>query len=396
MPLAAREAIPAADSNRREFRVTRISLVTLAVLGVFAVLYFAHALLMPVVLALFFAMLLSPAVEALRRRAVPGVVAAAVVMLLVAGTIAALVNATMEPAREWVERAPRVLSDVDRKVRPLRRLVVKIDEVAAQAERVTGAPATSQEAVPPAPSRGLLWKTPAVVVPLVGVFFLTFFLLSSGPVLLVKLAEGRRRTSSSARQFIAVAEHVRRQIARYLGTIATINVGLGAATAALAWAFDLPTPLLWGVMAGVFNFIPYAGSATTLVVLTIVAILTHDSLGPALGVATAFLGLATLEGQVVQPLALGRRLALSPLIVFLGLWLWGWLWGVAGMFLATPILITIKAISCEVKSWASIAEFLGPARAPPITARAREWRRFRRRLRAPTRLAPLEDRKTAG
>ena len=380
--------------KRRDAQAVKNSLVILAALAVFAAAYFAHALIMPVVLALFFAMVLSPAVEAMRRRGVPGIIAAALVMLLLAGGIASLVNATWEPAREWVERMPRVLSDLDRKVRPLRRFAVKIDEVAAQAGRVTGAPAAAPEPVPAAPSRGLLWKTPAVVIPVVGVFFLTFFFLSSGPLVLVKLAESRRRTSS-ARQFITVAEHVRRQIARYLGTIATVNVGLGVATAALAWAFDLPTPLLWGVMAGLFNFIPYAGSATTLVVLTIVAILTHDNLAPAFGVAASFLGIATLEGQVVQPLALGRRLALSPLIVFLGLWLWGWLWGVAGMFLATPILLTIKALSCELRSWSAIAQFLGPARAPPITARAREWRRFRRRLRSAPRIEPLPDRKVA-
>jgi predicted PurR-regulated permease PerM len=391
MSLTEREAMQGADSNRREIRAAKISLVTLATLAVFAVLYFAHALLVPVVLALVFALVLSPAVEALRRRGVPGIVASGLVMLLLAATIASLVNVTMDPAREWVERAPRLLSDVDRKVRPLRRFVVQIDEVAAQAGRVTGAPTATPEP-PVAPSHGLLWKTPDVLVPVIGVFFLTFFLLSSGPVLLVRLAESRRRTTS-ARQLLTVAEQVRRQIARYLGTIATINVGLGVATAALAWTFELPTPLLWGVMAGVFNFIPYAGAATTLVVLTIVAILTHDSLGPAFGVAAAFLALATLEGQVVQPLALGRRLALSPLIVFLGLWLWGWLWGVAGMFLATPILITVKAISCELKSWAPVAEFLGPARAPPITARAREWRRFRRRMRTPANLAPVSERK---
>jgi predicted PurR-regulated permease PerM len=397
MPLTEREAIPSAADHRRELHIARSALVTLAILAVFAVLYFAHALLMPVVLALVFAMLLSPAVEALRRVGMPGILASALVMLLLAGTVASLVNATMEPAREWIERAPRVLSDVDRKVRPLRRLVVKIDEVAAQAGRVTGAQAPAQQPAPAAaalPSQGLLWKTPVLVVPVIGVFFLTFFLLSSGPALLVRLANSRRRTSS-ARKLLTVAEQVRRQMARYLGTIAMINVGLGVATTALAWAFDLPTPVLWGVMAGLFNFIPYAGSAVTLVVLTIVGILTHDSLGPALGVAAAYLGLTTLEGQVVQPLALGRRLALSPLIVFLGLWLWGWLWGVAGLFLATPILIAVKAIGCELRSWAPVVDFLGPARAPPITARAREWRRLRKRLRTPVRVVAAADRKAA-
>ncbi len=378
---------PDADARRRWARA-QVSLTLLTTLAVFVVLYVARALIMPVVLALFFAMVLSPAVEGLRRRGIPGIVASAVVMLMLAAAIGVLVDVTIEPAREWVERTPRLLSDIDRKIRPLQRMAVKIDEVAAQAGRVTGVPASTPEASSRAPTSGLLWKTPAILIPVAGVFFLTFFILSSGPRLLVRLAESRRRTSS-ARQLLTVAEHVRRQMARYLGTIATINVGLGAATAALACGFDLPTPVLWGVMAGLFNFIPYAGSATTLLVLTIVAIHTHDTLSPALGVASSFLTLATIEGQVMQPLALGRRLALSPLIVFLGLWLWGWLWGVAGMFLATPILLTIKAVSCELKSWSAVAEFLSPARAPPITARAREWRRFRRRLRAPVRIEPL-------
>jgi predicted PurR-regulated permease PerM len=131
------------------------------------------------------------------------------------------------------------------------------------------------------------------------------------------------------------------------------------------------------------------------VLLTVVTILSHDTLSPALGIAAGFLTLATIEGQVVQPLALGRRLALSPLIVFLGLWLWGWLWGVPGMLLATPILLTVKAVSCETKHGAALAEFLSPARASPITARAREWRRLRRKWRKPHRVA-AQDTRAAG
>ncbi len=358
----------------------RAPLTVLATLAVFAVLYFAGPMIVPVVLALFFAIVLSPAVEALQRLRVPSLVAAGLVMLLLAGALALLVDATVEPAQEWVERVPRILSDLDRKVRPLRRMAGKIDEVAIQASRVTGTEPSAPGQNAMAPARGLLWRTPALLVTGAGVFFLTFFFLSSGPQLLGKLADSRRRTAS-ARHLLTAAEHVRRQLARYLVTIAIINVGLGVATAALAWAFGLPSPLLWGVLAGVLNFVPYAGSATTLVILTVVAILTHDNLSPTLGIAAGFLTLATIEGQVIQPLALGRRLALSPLIVFLGLWLWGWLWGVPGMLLATPILITVKAVSRELKKGGALAVFLSPARAPAIMARAREWRRLRRKSR---------------
>ena len=89
--------------------------------------------------------------------------------------------------------------------------------------------------------------------------------------MLARLGAGRRR-SNAARQTVIIVERARRELSRFLGTIALINIGLGTVTAGIAYAFDLPTPLLWGVMAGVLNFIPYAGSATTLTVLTLVAI----------------------------------------------------------------------------------------------------------------------------
>jgi predicted PurR-regulated permease PerM len=363
--------------------------VILAIVAVGAALHLARDLTMPVALAVFFAVILSPAVERLRRFAIPNSIAAAIVMLSVVAVLAILVRVTIEPARDWFERAPSVLSDVERKLRPLQQVAVRIDKVAAQAERVAGG------SFQPSPdistdNRSLLRKTPGVIVPVAGVFFLTFFLLASGPPLLARLGAGRRR-STAARHAVIIVERARRELSRFLGTITLINIGLGTVTAGIAYAFDLPTPLLWGVMAGVLNFVPYAGSATTLTVLAMVAILTHDTLGPAFGVALSYLIAATIEGQLVQPLALGRRLALSPLIVFLGLWVWGWIWGVGGLLLATPILLTIKSVSCQIMSWGPIAEFLSPSASPPITSSARAWRRARRRRR----LSPRREQELA-
>jgi predicted PurR-regulated permease PerM len=359
----------------------KVALIILAIIAVVAALHLGREVTMPIGLALFFAVILSPAVERLRRLGLRNGLAAALVMLMVVAALATLVQFIKDPAQAWFQRAPSVLTDVERKLRPLQQVAVRIDKVAAQAERVTGAtPATTPNAT--SEYQGLLRKAPALVLPVVGVFFLTFFLLASGPPLLARLATGRHRTGS-ARHGVIVVESARRELSRFLGTIAVINVGLGLVTTGIAYAFDLPTPALWGVMAAVLNFIPYAGSAVTLTVLTIVAIITHDTLTPALGVALCYLTAATIEGQLVQPLALGRRLALSPLIVFLGLWVWGWIWGVAGLLLATPILLTIKSVSCQVKSWGPLSEFLSPSAAPPITSSARAWRRARRRRRVP-------------
>jgi predicted PurR-regulated permease PerM len=359
----------------------KIALIILAVVAVVAALHLGREVTMPIGLALFFAVILSPAVERLRRMGLRNGFAAALVMLMVVAALATLVQFIKDPAQAWFERAPSVLTDVERKLRPLQQVAVRIDKVAAQAERVTGAtPATTPNAT--SDYQGLLRKAPALVLPVVGVFFLTFFLLASGPPLLARLASGRHRTGS-ARHGVIVVESARRELSRFLGTIALINVGLGLVTTGIAYAFDLPTPALWGVMAAVLNFVPYAGSAVTLTVITIVAIITHDTLTPALGVALCYLTAATIEGQLVQPLALGRRLALSPLIVFLGLWVWGWIWGVAGLLLATPILVTVKAVSCQISSWGPLTEFLSPSASPVITSSARAWRRARRRRRLP-------------
>jgi len=119
---------------------------------------------------------------------------------------------------------------------------------------------------------------------------------------------------------------------------------LGIATTATMYWLGMPNPLLWGIVAFVLNYIPYAGSATTLVLLTVVALVSFDGLGKVFAVAGCYLVLTSIEGQVVQPILVGRRLDVSPLIVFLSLWFGGWLWGIAGVALAVPLLVTAMAL----------------------------------------------------
>jgi len=142
--------------------------------------------------------------------------------------------------------------------------------------------------------------------------------------------------------------------------MALVNVGLGVATAvAMMWC-GMPSPFLWGAMAGIFNFIPYVGATTTLIVLTLVAIVSYDGLGQVIAVAGSYLALATIEGQFVQPLLVGRRLRLNPMLVFLGLWFGGLFWGVAGIILATPTLVALKVVAENARRGKPLVNFLGP------------------------------------
>jgi predicted PurR-regulated permease PerM len=104
----------------------------------------------------------------------------------------------------------------------------------------------------------------------------------------------------------------------------------------------VPNPFLWGTMAAVLNFIPYVGSTMMLIVLSVVALVSFDSFGRIAAVIASYLALATIEGQVVQPWFVGQRLELNPLLVFLAVWFGGWMWGIAGITIAVPMLVALK------------------------------------------------------
>ncbi len=375
VPPPERATPPGEPSPGGEWRHVRILLAIIAALAILATLHLARGLLIPIAMALFIAMLFTPVVNRLTRWRVPRVLAAGSILLVLLGTVGAIVDTTIDPAREWLDRAPSVLKEVERKMRPLQRFALQLDTVAAHAERVADGSEAGKPATGPVPTRRgtLLMQTPAVLVTIVGTFFLTFFLLAWGPSLLAKIAGGVNHPRAD--RALRIVESAQQEIGHYLGTIAIINVCLGLATAGITAAFGLPTPALWGVLAATLNFIPYAGSAVTLVVVTIVALLTQEGVGPAIGVALSYLAIATIEGQLVQPLAVGRRLSLSPLLLFLALWIWGWLWGVAGMLLATPMLLALKALACQVPGMEGIARILSPSSASRVQSAADRLRR---------------------
>jgi predicted PurR-regulated permease PerM len=194
---------------------------------------------------------------------------------------------------------------------------------------------------------------------------LTVFLLSGGPPMLARMAASLAANLQAAHA-LRVIEGLRKELGRYYGTIALINLGLGLATGLAMLGLGVPNPVLWGAVAALLNFIPYVGSATTLAVLTIVAVVSFDATSKILAVSGTFLALATLEGQVVQPLLVGRRLDLNPILVFLAVWFGGWFWGVAGIVIAIPTLVALKVAASHSKNASPLVEFLSPTDSSPL------------------------------
>jgi len=345
-------------------RTEQASLVVigLLVLAVAYTFYFARALLLPIVLAVLFSLLLSPVVRMLRKYRLPEPVGAAIVMIALLGGIGAGAYILMDPAMEWLAKVPGSLKVVESKLKKIKQPVADVQRAAERIEAIAqmDVPGKVREVVLQRPGLRELMaaRTPNFVAGVLSTVVLLYFLLASGDLFLRKVV----RILPSLRNKIHAVEvgrSIQHEIGRYFFTVALINAGLGVATAIALYFLDMPNPLLWGVVVMLLNFIPYLGPTTSLLILAVAAILSFDDLARAWAVPAVFLVLVFIEGQLVQPYVVGRRLSLNPVMVFLAFLVLGWLWGIAGMFIAVPILVALKVFCDHVERFAPVGEFLG-------------------------------------
>jgi predicted PurR-regulated permease PerM len=332
------------------------------------ILFFAHEAFVPVALALLFSLVLSGPVEKLHSWRVPRSVSAALIMALMLGAVVALGSYISEPAQQWFASAPRTIKIIEKKVRPFEQLMARVDSLANSAGNIGSTPHPGGASpAPSAPSGNAEQSAPVMlfdatrgaVLSLATVIILSLFLLAGGPPMLARMSSAFFNGVKSA-HIIKVIENVRREVGRFYVTSALINVGLGIATALAMMLCGMPNPFLWGTVAALLNFIPYAGPATTLVVVSIVALVSFDGLPRVFAVAGSYAALAAVEGQVIQPLLVGRRLQLNPMLVFLALWFGGLFWGIAGIVLATPALVALKVIASHSRAGTPLLDFLSP------------------------------------
>lgn len=330
------------------------AVVLIAIILAIGALHVAGSAVVPVLFAMFLAMLLSPAVSALRRLRLPRAIAAAVVVASLIGVVGLAFNATWKPAREWLDTAPTTMRTLERKLRPVTRLLAKVESVSEQAGRVAG-PIAAGDADPSPPVivdvNATVASTPDWLFALATILMVTFFLLAGGPSLLMRLDVAFGAPESN-RRLVQIVASISDNVGRYFAAVTISNLLLGIGTAATMQLLGMPNALLWGVVAFLLNYIPYAGSATTLVLLSVVAVVSFDGLERAFAVAGCYLVLTAIEGQIVQPVLVGHRLDVSPLLVLLSLWFGGWLWGIAGVALAVPLLVSVKALAIELRSGA--------------------------------------------
>ncbi|HUP93444.1 MAG TPA: AI-2E family transporter [Burkholderiales bacterium] len=335
--------------------------------------YFARSLLLPVVLAILLSLILYPAVRWLKRAFIPEPLGAAFIVVSLAAFLGTGLYQLFEPASDWIAKMPRITEQIERKLWSLRKSMEEVSKAAAKVEALAtvegpAKPRTAEVVTrPPSLMSRVVANTQDLLVAAAATLVLLFFLLASGDLFMRKIVR-MLPTLTDKKKAVALARTIQTAMARYLFTITCINVGLGLATALMLHFLKMPNALLWGVMVALLNYIPYIGPAVSGAILTIVAFITFDDLGEILLVPLCYFALETFEGQFVTPLLTGRSLTLNPVMIFLSMLLWGWMWGVVGALIAVPILMTLKIFCDHIESLNAIGEFMGAKVAGPDPA----------------------------
>jgi len=351
---ASDEPAPSSRLAEALARTLPPSAASLASVGLFlialgSVLYLARVVFIPLAFALMLSFLLSPLVSWLERFRLPRALGAALVALALLGGVGFAVVELADPATEWIGRSPSVLQGLERKMRPWRRPVKNVSELAERVERITQVDARKapQEVTLEKPG---MFSTALDTVWAVGAgglvtLFALYFTLLTGDVLLGRFIawvpdlRSQRRTAE-------VLTSIQKGMSRYLRTVFLINLSVGILVALGMYVLHMPNPLLWGALALVVNFVPYVGPFVGILTVGAVALATFDTPTAALMPPLFYLVLASVEGNVITPLILGRTCELDPLAIFVWLLFWGWLWGVPGAIVAVPMLMLIR-LTCE-------------------------------------------------
>ncbi|MEX2491593.1 MAG: AI-2E family transporter [Nitrospirales bacterium] len=352
-----------ADLFNGPVNIRSIALTGIFLYMSFFVLSIAKAIFLPICLALILSLLLAPLVRGLRNFFIPAPAAAAAILLIfVSGVLFGVVQLAT-PASLWLERGPQALRQVEQKFRSVKQSVVDVGKATQALEQAASLPdegrPTPRVAVKTESLGGTLidW-TMEFIVGLVSTLILLYFFMASGDLLLEKLVKVLPRFSDK-RRAVEIVRGIEKNISTYLLTVTGVNLCLGILIGSTMYVLGMPNPQLWGVMAGILNFIPYVGSIIGLGAITLAATFAFQQVNLIAMVSGSYFLLTALEGNFLTPKLLGKRLTLNPVVVLISVLFWGWLWGALGALLAVPFLASLKIICDHIEPLSPIGEFLG-------------------------------------
>ncbi len=345
------------DSNR----MTRRACVFIAlILGLCAVAV-ASSFLIPVTLAFLLFFVFARLRRAMVRRGIPpGLVAGLIVLGLVV-VIGLVLMAVAAPATQLLDQIPEITGRLENKIQGLRGSFSILDAAVMQL-RGHGDPESA--VVRSAAFISVITAMPDVAGQLLFVLCLLFFLILCGDLLYLKIVQSFDTLSDKRAAYRALRD-MEDSLGQYLSTITIINACLGLMIGLAMWGLGMPSPIVFGVMAFLVNFVPYLGSIAGASIAVFVALLSFAGIAYPLLVGAVYMAFTAIEGQLITPYFVSRRLQMNPVVVFTVIALGAYLWSVVGMVVAVPMLVVVSIIADHVPRLHKFGNFLS-GEAPPV------------------------------
>jgi predicted PurR-regulated permease PerM len=344
LSLEARDPTPFTDPANFWRATAQTATIVMCVLMVGVLLYLARALLLPVLCAVSVGLTIGPLEGELKRRGIPDWLTALIVVLGLIGVTNAAIVLLAGPASALLNKAPEYGAAIADKLHLFDRPLQSLHELQTSMGIDTGD--RTFDFNPASLITGFLtFVTPAALqfVLQVVMFFATLFFVLMGRSGFRKYAVNWFGSRDARLRALKILNDIEENLGGYLIVVTAINLALGVVTTFAALLMGLPSPLLWGALAFVLNYVPYVGPAVMDVLLFGIGLVTYPTLLWALMPPGVFIAITIIEGQFLTPAIVGRRvLNLHPLAIFLSIAFWSWLWGPIGAFLATPILIMAR------------------------------------------------------
>jgi predicted PurR-regulated permease PerM len=364
--------------------IRSVSLTILGVVATIFVLQQAKSVLIPIVLGVLISYALSPLVGALVRRHVPRVIGATIALVLLVGGIGLGVYTLTDEAMAIVASVPEAAKRLRERVVAQRRapsgaLLQTVQEAAKEIEHTAEVATKPSEDVPSGGSRGqvqrvqiveptfrasdYIWMGSVGLFGFMGQFvmiaFLVFFLLVTGDLYKRKIVKIAGPELAKKKVTVQILDEINQQIESFIKVQVFTSLIVAAATGVVLWWFGVEHYAFWGLLAGLFNSIPYLGPVVVTGGIGIVTFMQFDDLLKTVYVCGATLLITSLEGFLLVPALMGRAAQMNPVAVFVGLLFWTWIWGVWGTLLAVPMLMMLKAVCDRVEDLQPIGELLG-------------------------------------
>jgi predicted PurR-regulated permease PerM len=362
------------DMNEAQFErlllaASRLGILLIASVVVVAALMAGRVIMLPVALAIIVGLMFGPVADRVESRGISPAISAAIVVIAFLAIILGSIALFAVPLSEWVARAPLIWEKFRTELMSWREPLEALGSLQDQIKTVLGGGAAMTVSVEEGnPVTDLAFLAPAILAEILVFLVSLYFYLATREhirVSILSLCISRRLRWRTAHVF----RDVESKVSRFLLTVTMLNIGVGVVMTLATWWLGLPSPLLWGALAGVLNYIPYVGQAIMLVILFAVGMATQPSLEFVLAPIAVYIVVNFVEGQVVFPQLVGRAVTLNPFLIFLSISFWIWVWGPFGALVAVPVLLILQSFLSNVIATKAVAPRRPVRRTGRMTAR---------------------------